>query len=502
LALARSSKRGKEVGVRKVSGATRAQLVYQFLAESALFISISVTLALVIVQLLLPFFNGLAEKNLTSALLYTPSRMALLLLAVFLLSLVTGVYPALALSSFKPVSVLKSEVVKGVSSALFRKVLVVTQFAVSVIMIVATIVVWQQLDYVNNKNLGYTQEQVLTISFRDVPEKLKETFKKEVETMAAVQSATICIGLPGTGEARGDKLVSEFVPQGAANSGIMHINTDPGFAATFDIDIVAGRNFDKNRVADKGTFLVNEAAMKYFGWEDITGKQVGYYTYQYTPEGGYREVPVTGEVIGVLADYHHADLKSLIVPMIFSYNTEWANKMAIKINTGAPLRQSVQAIEQKWSALFPAQPFEYQFLDDTFQRAYTAEIKTGQVFSLFAGLAIVISCLGLFGLAAYTAEQRTKEIGIRKVLGASVVHITSLLSADFLVVVVVANIIAWPVAWYSMNKWLESFAYRIELDAWVFLLSGLVALIIALFTVSFQSIKAALANPVKSLRSE
>jgi putative ABC transport system permease protein len=262
LALARSSKRGKEVGVRKVSGATRAQLVYQFLAESALFISISVTLALVIVQLLLPFFNGLAEKNLTSALLYTPSRMALLLLAVFLLSLVTGVYPALALSSFKPVSVLKSEVVKGVSSALFRKVLVVTQFAVSVIMIVATIVVWQQLDYVNNKNLGYTQEQVLTISFRDVPEKLKETFKKEVETMAAVQSATICIGMPGTGEARGDKLVSEFVPQGAANSGIMHINTDPGFAATFDIDIVAARNFDKNRVADKGTFLVNEAAMK------------------------------------------------------------------------------------------------------------------------------------------------------------------------------------------------------------------------------------------------
>jgi putative ABC transport system permease protein len=502
LALARSSKRGKEVGVRKVSGATRSQLVAQFLAESTLFIVISVVLAMILIQLLLPFFNSLAEKNLSPALLYAPSRLVWLLLAVLLLSLVTGAYPALALSSFKPITVLKSDVVKGVSSAVFRKVLVVMQFAISVIMIVATIVVWRQLEYINNKTLGYNQEQVLTISFRDVPENLKETFKKEVETMAAVQSATICTGLPGTGEARGDKLVSEFVPQGAANSGMMHINTDPGFAATFGIPLKAGRNFDKNRAADIGAFLVNEAAMKYFGWEDIAGKQVGYYTYQYTPEGGYKEVPVTGEVIGVLADYHHADLKSLIVPMIFSYNTNWANKMAVKINARAPLRQSVQAVEQKWNTLFPVQPFEYQFLDDTFQRAYTAEIKTGQVFSLFAILAIVISCLGLFGLAAYTAEQRTKEIGIRKVLGASATSITSLLSRDFLVLVVLANIIAWPVAWYGMSRWLENFAYHTELSVWIFLASGIAALAVALFTVSYQSVKAATVNPVKSLRSE
>jgi putative ABC transport system permease protein len=379
---------------------------------------------------------------------------------------------------------------------------VVLQFAVSVIMIVATTVVWKQLDYINNKNMGYTQQQVLTISFRDVPENVKETFRKEVASIAAVQSATICTGLPGTGEARGDKLVAEFVPQGAANSGMMHINTDPGFASTFNIPLKAGRNFDNNRIADKQAFLVNEAAMKYLGWKDIAGKRIGYYTYQYTPEGGYKEVPVTGEVIGVLADYHHADLKSLIAPMMFSYNTAWASKMAIRINTHAPLSTTVQLIEKKWSALFPAQPFEYQFLDDTFGKAYLAEIKTGQVFSLFALLAIIISCLGLFGLAAYTAEQRTKEIGIRKVLGASVSNITTLLSKDFLGLVALANIVAWPVAWYAMNKWLENFAYRIELAVWIFVLSGMAAIIIALLTVSYQSIKSASVNPVKSLRNE
>jgi putative ABC transport system permease protein len=502
LALARSSKRGKEVGVRKVSGATRSQLVYQFLIESALFVSIAVVLALLFIQLFLPFFNSLAEKNLSTGLIYTPFRIAMLILVIVLISLVTGVYPALALSSFKPIRVLKSDVVKGVSSGLFRKILVVTQFAVSVSMIVATMVVWNQLDYINNKSLGYMQEQVLTISFRDAPENSKELFKKEIETIAAVESATICTGLPGTGEARGDKLVAEFIPLGATSGGIMHINTDPGFASTFGIQVKAGRNFEQNRLADKQTFLVNEAAMRYFGWETIEGKKVGYYTYQYTPEGGYKEIPVTGEVIGVLADYHHADLKSLIMPMLFSYNTAWATKMAVKINTNASLGETVKAIEKEWNTFFPAQPFEYQFLDDTFQKAYLTEIKTGRVFSLFALLAISISCLGLFGLAAYTAEQRTKEIGIRKVLGASVSNITSLLSKDFLILVALSTVIAWPLAWYAMNKWLENFAYHIDLSPWVFIASGGMALVIALFTVSFQSIKAAIANPVKSLKSE
>lgn len=502
LTLARSSKRGKEVGVRKVSGATRSQLVYQFLTESAMFTGIAVVLALAIVYLFLPYFNNLAEKNLSIGILYTPFRIAVLALTVVLLSLLTGVYPALALSSFKPIRVLKSDVVKGVSNGLFRKILVVTQFAVSVIMIVATVVVWNQLEYINNKSLGYAQEQVLTISFKNVPENSKETFKKEVESLAAVQSATICTGLPGTGEARGDKLVAAFVPPGAASGGIMHINTDPGFAATFGIQVKAGRNFDNTRPTDKEAFLVNEAAMKYFEWETIEGKRVGYYTYQYTPEGGYKEIPVTGEVIGVLADYHHADLKSLIMPMIFSYNTAWANKMAIKVNTTASLSETVKAIEKKWNALFPEQPFEYQFLDDIFQKAYLAEMKTGQVFSLFALLAITISCLGLFGLAAYTAEQRTKEIGIRKVLGASVSNITSLLSKDFLIPVALSTGIAWPLAWYAMSRWLENFAYHINLSPGIFIASGGAALAIALFTVSFQSIKAALANPVSSLRSE
>ncbi|MBC7919707.1 MAG: ABC transporter permease [Ferruginibacter sp.] len=502
LATARSATRAREVGVRKVVGAVRTQLVAQFLSESALFTFLAVGLALGLTEGLLPFFNQLAEGHFSTAALYRPACLGGLLAAALVLSLFTGGYPALVLSAFRPVEGLKGTLVKGAGNGRFRQALVVIQFSISVVMGVATLVVWEQLDYVNHKDLGYRREQVLTLDFRDAPDDLKTGFKREVQALAAVQSATVCSSQPGSGAIRIDKLTSEFVPPGAPDGGLRHLHTDADYLRTFGIELVEGRDFDAARLADRESFLINQAALDYFGWKSIAGKQLGYYTYESNPDGSYREIPVRGEVIGVFKDYHHADLKSLIAPMMISVKPEWAGQLAIRIRAGTDVRQTVRLIEAKWKQRFPAAPFEYGFLDEAFDRTYRTEIKTGRIFGLFATLAIVISCLGLFGLVAYTAGQRTKEIGIRKVLGASVSSLVGLLSKDFLRLILLANVVAGPLAYYAMHRWLDSFAYRIFIGWWTFALAGGGALAIALLTISVQAIKAAVANPVKSLRTE
>lgn len=501
LVTARSSTRAREVGVRKVLGAKKNQLLLQFLSESGLVLAVATLSALVAVQVVLPTFNQFIDKGLALATLFNTKDVLIFLGAFALLSLITGSYPALVLSSFKPVAVLKNAVFGNMSDALFRKVLVLLQFAVSIVMIVATIVVVNQLFFIQNKDLGYQRDQVLNITFQgDISSDQKQIFKKEMQGMSAIKSVSLSNMLPGQGS-YSNKLVEEYVPEGK-NTGYFYVTADENFLETFGISVQSGRYFDATSTSDKNQFLVNQAMVEYLEWGDeAIGKEIGYYTYQYTQSGGYEEIPIRGEVIGVVENYHQSDLKSAIYPMLFKYYQGCESEMAIKIAAGQA-RNAISSIQEQWKSFFPAEPFAYQFLDESFDQTYANETKTAQVFGIFAGLAIFISCLGLLGLVAFAAERRTKEIGVRKVLGASVVSIVALLSKDFVRLVIISAFIAFPIAWWAMSQWLERFAYRVDLSWWIFALAGFGALLIAFITVGFQGLRAAVANPVKSLRSE
>ncbi|CAA9278762.1 MAG: Acidobacterial duplicated orphan permease (function unknown) [uncultured Cytophagales bacterium] len=502
LASARAATRAREVGVRKALGASRAQLVGQFLGESAVFTVLAFSLAVGMAHLSLPAFNRLAGVQLSLDGLFSPAVIAATAAGLVLLTLVTGGYPALVLSAFRPVTVLKNLLPRGAGNASFRQVLVVVQFSVSVTMIVATLVVLNQLDYIQHKDLGYRQEQVLTLSFGgDVPAAQKERFRREVSALASVQASSLSSRLPGVGGLGQEKLLEELVPPGEPAGGMQHLYADAHFLRTFGIRLVAGRNLDPDRPSDAQAFLINRAALEFLRWKSIEGKTLGYYTWQYGPDGRYQAVPRRGAVVGVIEDYHQADLKSRIAPLMITLDPGWASQLAVKIAPGT-VPPSVAAIEAKWKSLFPGKPFVYGFMDEAFERTYRNEIRTGQVLGLFAALAILISCLGLLGLAAFTAEQRTKEIGIRKVLGAHVGGIVALLSRDFLRPVAVGLVVALPLAAYLMHKWLANFAYRVPLQPGTFALAGAGALLIALLTVSLQAAKAAGADPVKSLRAE
>ena len=503
LATARAAQRAKEVGVRKVMGSSFGQLWGQFLGETALFIGLSILLSVVIMSLLLPAFNELANKQLTMTLLWTGQHVGWTVAVLLSVALLTGSYPAFILSSFQPVAVLKGGQAGKEGNAWLRKTLVVGQFGVAIGMIVATLVVYSQLQFIQSRNLGYERDQILTLDLQDALDPTKELFKQRLANLPGVESASRAFSLPGSGMLRGEKLVSDYVPKGSQTGGIQHLSVDGDYLKTFHIKLTEGRNLDANRPADKQAFLVNQAAMKFFGWKTINGKMTGYYTYSYDPAnpGGYREVPRRGDVVGVIADYNHADLKQAIAPLIVSLNDGWEGQLAARIRAGT-IPATVRQVEQLWHEQFPNKPFVYTFLDDTFNRTYQAEVRTGRVFGLFAGLAVFISCLGLLGLVTFMAEQRTKEIGIRKVLGASVFSIVTLLSKEFIRLILTALLIASPIAWWVMNQWLQGFAYKITVDWWMFALAGGLVIILALVTISFQSIKAALVNPVKSLRNE
>ncbi|MCY7349423.1 MAG: ABC transporter permease [Cytophagaceae bacterium] len=508
LATARATQRAKEVGLRKVLGSTFGQLWRQFLGETAVFIALTVALTALIMPLVLAPFNELADKHLTLSGLLTPPQLAGFAAGLVGLCLLAGGYPAFVLASFRPAAVLKDAHRMGLGGKtgsrqpLLRQALVVGQFAVSIVMIVATLVVYSQLRYVQTKNLGYQREQVLVMNLHDATTQAKQQFKQEVQKLAGVVSATQSYSVPGSGALLGEKLVSDYAPKGATDLGISRLTVDENFLKTFSIKLVQGRNLDANRPADRKAFLINQAAMKYFGWDKIDGKMLGYYTFEYDQTGSYREVPQRGPVVGVVDDYHQKNLKTTIEPLMFSLTNGWEGMVSVKIQASGGVPATLGQIEQLWKQSFPATPFDYEFMDDFFNRAYQADRRAGQVFGLFAALAVAISCLGLFGLATFAAERRTKEIGVRKVLGASVGSIVSLLSKDFLKLVFFAFLLASPIAWYFMHQWLQDFAYKIDIEWWVFAVAGLLAVSIALLTVSFQSVKAALTNPVKSLRSE
>jgi putative ABC transport system permease protein len=492
LATARSEMRAREVGMRKVLGSQQRQLVLQFIGESVLMALIATLIAAVLIELLLPSFNAIASREL--AIDYRnnwPFVVGLLALTLFV-GVLAGSYPAFFLSAIKPVEVFKSRTATGLRSFFSRKVLVVFQFGISIILMIGTFVVYSQLDYMRNKKLGYDQEQVVVVPIKDAGLlEQRQTFKQTLLQNPAVSRVTFTSRYPGIGTFgtvarrpdRADVQVTDMKV----------LLTDFDFIETLDIALAAGRSFSQEMDADTTRdLLLNETAARALGWsapEEAVGKTINAL--------GNR----SGTIVGAVKDFHFQSLQMGMQPLLLTPAPDRYAYAMLRIaahDIGGTLKQ----IESAWAAFAPQWPFDYLFLDQNFDKLYRAEQRLGKIFGAFGGIAIFIACLGLFGLASFTAGRRTREIGIRKVLGASVAGIVQLLSREFVKLVLVANVIAWPVAYFVMNKWLQDFAYRIAIGWWVFALAGGIALLIALLTVSTQAIKAALANPVEALRYE
>jgi putative ABC transport system permease protein len=494
LSTARASKRAKEVGVRKVIGAGKADLVRQFLGESFLIALIGVILAMPLLWLSLPWLNDLTQANVELALLGNSRVWTLLAAIVIVTGLVAGSYPAFYLSAFQAIKVIKGNFTNHVSATGIRRSLVVFQFVLSIVLITGIIVIYSQLKYIKNMDLGFDKSQKLIFSFyTDDTQQKMPAFVDDLRQLADVRTV---------GES--NYYLSQFVAQDHGvflNGGNManaidaqNVNTDEYFAKANGIRVISGRDFHLN---DSGKVLINEMLAKRLGLTPEKAIGARLYT-QYAPN------PLTWvEVAGVMKDFNYASLHEGVKPFMLVYDQDWhhLNRITASVNS-SDYKGLLHKIEAIWRKDLPSTPFEYAFLDEEVQKQYEAEATLSNIINSFTVMAIFISCLGLFGLAAFSAEQRNKEIGIRKVLGASVPGLVRLLSKDFLRLVFIAMLIAIPVSWWAMNKWLEAFAYRVPISWWMFGLAGLLAIVIALLTVSFQAIRAALANPVRSLRSE
>ena len=494
LSTARSTLRAKEIGIRKVIGAQQKEIITQFLSESVLITVFSLVLALAITWLIMPLINKFSGLQLSFNSLLQPQIIIAIVILPFVIGIVSGIYPAIFMSSFRPVKVLKGMLKVGSSNISFRKILVVLQFSISIILIIATTIVFQQLRYMQQKSLGFNKDHIVSIGNYFNPSQF-EVFKNAVMKEGAIKDIGRSSRIP-SGRLLDDQGIS--VMQGgtlqAVQADVKYINADYGFIPTYGMKMAAGRNFSKEFGTDTNNYVINVSASKVLGWktpESAIGKEISY--------GG-----VNGKVIGVVNDFHFESLHQNIIPLLMrmpSFANSNYSKLSIKID-GAHVQSAINTLEQTWKKYQPETPFEYTFLDDKFQKLYNSEQQQGTLFTIFAFIAIFIACLGLFGLSAFTITQRVKEIGVRKVLGASIPQIVTELSKDFLKLVLIASVIALPIAWYTMSKWLLDFAFRISIQWWVFVMAGIIAVIIAFVTISFQSIKAATTNPVKSLRSE
>lgn len=496
LATARASQRAREVGVRKTIGAQRTWLVMQFLGEALLMTCLAVAMSLLLVQALLPLFNGLAAKTLVLPFNEPYFWLALTGLTL-VVSLLTGLYPAFFLSSFRPAQILKgtgaTQALSVQSGRVFRQSLVVGQFALAVGLVIGSVVIYRQLAFVQNKKLGFDQSQLMYVRLKGELRNKVLPFKQAVQQLPGVTVASPTTGAlvdmvnQGDIEWEGQQPNDKFL--------ITNMNVDPDFVATTGMKLAAGRNFSwripSDTSATMGAFMLNETAAKRMGWtpEQAIGKRLKFWG-------------PSGVVVGVLTDFHFRPLRVAIEPFIFRFRPDnpYFN-LLVKTKPGA-VPQTIAGITALYKKMEPASPLSYGFVDQELDAQYRAEQRMGRIILYFSILSIFVSCLGLFGLTTFTAEARTKEIGVRKVLGASVGSIVTLLSKDFLKPVLVAIVIASPIAWYAMTNWLRDFAYKVDLDWWVFVLSGTLAIGVAMLTVSFQSLKAALDNPVKSLRTE
>ncbi len=489
LTTARSAERAKEVGIRKVVGAVKRQLTGQFIGESVLLCALSFILTLIATALLLPSFNHLAGKTISSGIFDNLSFILILFLAAMGIGLLAGVYPALVLSSFKPVTVLKGRFSTGSKGLLLRKGLVIAQFTISIALIIATIIVYNQMNFMRRQDLGFSKDQVMVINTNGDP--AKDAFRNAVATLPNVKSVAMASSVPGGGNpAAYSEIENVKGDLQIANLDLYFVDFD--YIPQFKIKMIAGRAFSPDFQTDTTqSMILNEAAVKMFGYTS-PAQAVGRRFKQWGREG---------KIIGVAKDFHFRSLQLPIKPLSMRIEPNGCSLVSIKLST-QNLPKTIASIENKWNALIPARPFSYYFLDEFFDKQYRSEERFGKLFLNFSVLAIIISCLGLLGLASYSTMQRTREIGIRKVLGASVPNIVNLLSRDFLKLVAIAILIASPIAWYAMHGWLQDFAYRIEIGWWIFLIAGIMAVLIAIATVSYQAIKAAIANPVKSLRVE
>ncbi len=494
LSTARAANRAKEVGLRKVVGAQKLQLISQFLGESLLIAFLSLGLAMVIARFAVPFLNRLTGITLIFDVLLNPFVLLSLIGGTFLVGLSAGLYPAFVLSAFRPAVTLKGTLSTGSRGLSLRTILVVVQFSISVVLIIGTLTMYKQFNFMKNQYLGFEKEQKLILPLRggiDIQksfEAVKDMFSKHPSIAGVTVSSTV----PGRGVSNFSiKLVGE---DDSKNQSMYHMYFDDDFIPIYGIEMLAGRVFQKDMKTDfMGAFLINEAAVKAFGWnnpEEALGKHL------LTGYGGR-----TNPVIGVTRDFHYRGLQSQVEPLVMEFLPWNFRYVTLSIDI-SNLKDTLAYVESQWKTVFPGYPFERFFLDTDFDRQYRADEKVGSLFGIFTLLGLVIACLGLLGLASFTAESRTKEIGIRKVLGASVGGIVLMLSRQFTKWVLLANCVAWPVAYYFMFKWLKNFAYRTSIGIWPFVLSGAFALMIAFLTVSYQSIRAAVANPVKSLRYE
>lgn len=500
LSTARALERAKEVGIRKVVGAVKGQLIAQFLTEAALVNLLSVLIAWGLVFLFLSSFNTLSGLTLDSS--YLGQSWFIFLLAALWLggSLLSGSYPALVLSSFKPITVLKGKLKNNNRGILLRKGLVVMQFMASIALIAGTFIVYRQVKYMTGRDMGMNIDQVMVIERPGIADTSETVFKSSIEAFRnelkkdpAIQNASSSFTIPG--KQREYKIIIKKYGDNTDSTTVRFNSMDYNFLDVFKMKLLAGRNFSREFPNDDDTsVIITEKASQLLGYKtprDAVGKTL------IIPQfGGWKPI-----IVGLVNDYHQLSLKKPLDPAIFSCSQYGGEYYSLRINT-TNLPKTLENVRKAWTTAFAGNPFEYFFLDDYFNKQYENERKFEKLFFVFAILAIIIGCLGLFGLSAYTASQRIKEIGIRKVLGASVQDITKMLSTDFLKLVVIAIIIASPLAWWAMNTWLQDFAYRINISWWVFAVAGFAALLIAMLTVSFQAIKAAVANPVKSLRTE
>jgi putative ABC transport system permease protein len=492
LATARSVNRAREVAIRKTVGSRRPQLIRQFLAETTLLSFIAVILALIAVQFVLPTFNTITGKDLAIPFMQNAFTIPALFGVVLLIGVLAGIYPAFFLASFDPAIVLKSETMGRTRKSKLRNILVVFQFTVSIFLIIGTFIVNRQLRYIQNKNLGFNKDQIVVVKKTDDIGNQIQAFRQELVKNANVIDATNTARL--IGETFGNSAYKLAGASGEETHLLWTYFTDPHFADTYQIEMAAGRYFEEGRQADQQAVVLNETAVKELGLTDPVGKQI---------EALRPTRSLTFTIIGVMKDFHFESLHFQIRPLII---TLWppnnrGRYVSVRVSSEG-IRNTLVFLENTWRKFAGNQAFEYEFLDDHFAKIYQSEERTGQIFFSFSLLAIIIASLGLLGLAAFIGEQRTKEIGIRKVLGATDSKIMLLLSRQFTKWVIMSNLFAWPIAYYFMHKWLQRFAFQPGLSVWSFLLASLVVFFVALLTVSYQTVKAARANPVDLLRYE